>query len=156
MSAQRRVRPLRAIPQHGPALVTAVSANFAAGCVGLFAPLGVAITALGLDWLHVWDIQASILYGAAALSLVSLSYTAWRHRQPLLLMLGVVSVSGLLYSLHDAMDVTVFRLLLNGGATGLLGATVWDIVLSVGEPCDDDGPDDRPDGRRVIMRAATG
>lgn len=130
MSAQRRVRPLRAIPQHGPALVTAVSANFAAGCVGLFAPLGVAITALGLDWLHVWDIQAPILYGASALSLVSLSYTAWRSRQPLLLVLSVISVGGLLYPLHDAMDVTAFRVLMNGGAAGLLAAAVWSALLA--------------------------
>lgn len=109
--------------------VAAVSANFAAGCVGLFAPMGVAITALGLDWLHLWDVQAPILYGASALSLASLAHSAWRHRQPLPLVLGAASVGALLYPLHEAMDVTVFRWLLNGGAAGLLGAAVWNVIL---------------------------
>ena len=68
--------------------VAAASANSAAGCVGLFAPLGVAITALGLDWLHLWDVQMPILYGASALSLVSLAHSAWRHRRPWLLVVG--------------------------------------------------------------------
>lgn len=109
--------------------VAAVSANFAAGCVGLFAPLGVAITALGLDWLHLWDIQAPILYGASALSLASLGHSAWRNRQPLPLVLGVASVTALLYPLHEAMDVAVFRWVLNGGAAGLLAAAVWNVTL---------------------------
>lgn len=107
----------------------ALSANFAAGCVGLFAPLGVAITALGLDWLHLWDIQAPVVYGASALSLASLGHSAWRHRRPFPLVLGVASVGALLYPLHEAMDVTMFRWLLNGGAAGLLGAAVWNAIL---------------------------
>lgn len=110
--------------------VAAVSANFAAGCVGLFAPLGVAITALGLDWLHLWDVQAPVLYGASALSLASLAHSVWRHRQPFPLILGVASVGALLYPLHEGMDVTMFRWLLNGGAAGLLGAVVWNVILS--------------------------
>lgn len=110
--------------------MAAVSANFAAGCVGLFAPLGVAITALGLDWLHRWDVQMPILYGASALSLVSLAHAAWRHRQPLLLVLGVASLGALLYPLHQAMDVAAFRWLLNGGAAGLVATAVWSVVLA--------------------------
>lgn len=106
-----------------------LSANFAAGCVGLFGPLGVAITALGLDWLHLWDVQAPILYGASALSLASLAHSTWRHRRPYPLLLGMASVGALLYPLHEGMDVTVFRWLLNGGAGGLLGAAVWNALL---------------------------
>lgn len=109
--------------------IAAVSASFAAGCVGLLAPLGVAITALGLDWLHVWSVQRPILYGAAALSLASLAHGLVSHRQPLPLGLGLASVGALLYPLHEAMDVTVFRLLLNGGAAGLLGAAVWHVIV---------------------------
>jgi hypothetical protein len=106
-----------------------VSANFAAGCVGLFAPLGVAISALGLDWLHWWDVQMPILYGGSALSLLALALSAWRHRQPWPLVLGAVSVGVLLYPLHEGLDVTVFRWLLNGGAAGLIGAAVWNAVV---------------------------
>lgn len=109
--------------------MAAVSANFAAGCVGLFAPLGVAISAVGLDWLHWWDVQMPILYGASALSLLALAFSAWRHRQPWPLALGAVSVAVLLYPLHEGMDVTAFRLLLNGGAAGLLGGAVWNALL---------------------------
>lgn len=120
--------------RHGLAPVgsglAAVSANFAAGCVGLFAPLGVAITALGLDWLHLWDVQMPVLYGASALSLVSLGHAAWRHRRPLLLVLGVASLGALLYPLHQAMDVATFRWLLNGGAAGLVATAVWSVVLA--------------------------
>jgi hypothetical protein len=119
----------RTLASSGSALA-ALSANFAAGCVGLFAPLGVAITALGLDWLHLWDVQQPILYGASAVSVASLAHTAWRHRRPGLLALGLVSVAALLYPLHQAMDVTLFRWSLNAGAAGLLLATVWSVVLS--------------------------
>lgn len=112
-----------------------LSANFAAGCVGLFGPLGVAITALGLDWLHLWDVQAPVLYGASALSLASLAHSAGRHRRPFPLVLGVASVAALLYPLHEGMDVTVFRWLLNGGAAGLLGAAVWNVILLRRGPC---------------------
>lgn len=118
----------RALAPAGSGLA-AVSANFAAGCVGLFAPLGVVITALGLDWLHLWDVQAPVLYGASALSLASLAYSAWRYRQPLPLALGFASVVALLYPLHEGMDVTVFRWLLNAGAAGLIAAAVWNALL---------------------------
>lgn len=110
--------------------IAALSANFAAGWVGLFAPLGVVITTLGLDWLHVWDVQRPILYAASALSLAALAHATWRHRQPLLLVLALASVGAMLYPLHDAMDVTWFRWLLNGGAAGLLAAAVWSVVLA--------------------------
>lgn len=110
--------------------IAALSANLAAGCVGLFAPLGVAITSVGLDWLHVWDVQQPIVYAATALSLAALAHAAWRHRQPLLLALGGVSAGALLYPLHDALDVMVFRWLLNGGAAGLLAAAVWSVALA--------------------------
>lgn len=118
-----------AIPVMGSG-IAALSANFAAGCVGLFAPLGVALTGLGLDWLHVWDVQQPILYAATALSVTALALAAWRHQQPLLLALGLASAGAVLYPLHDAMDVTWFRWLLNGGAVGLLAAAVWSIVLA--------------------------
>jgi len=49
MSAQRGVRPLRAIPQHGPAAVTAVSANFATGCAGALRLVAVAAFEGGLE-----------------------------------------------------------------------------------------------------------
>lgn len=97
--------------------------------MGLFAPLGVVITALGLDWLHLWDIQAPVLYGASALSLASLGYSVWRHRHVGPFVLGLGSVVALLYPLHEGMDVTLFRVLLNSGAAGLLGAAVWNAVL---------------------------
>ncbi|MGH7561920.1 MAG: hypothetical protein ACRENB_12985, partial [Gemmatimonadales bacterium] len=119
----------RALASSGSA-VAALSANFAAGCVGLFAPLGVAITALGLDWLHLWDVQRPILYGASAVSVASLAHAAWRHRRPALLALGVASVAALLYPLHQAMNVTLFRWSLNAGAAGLVLATAWSVVLS--------------------------
>lgn len=110
--------------------VAAVSANFAAGCVGLFAPLGVGITAVGLDWLHLWTVQMPILYTASGVSLATLAHSAWRHRRPFLLVLGVASLGALLYPLHQAMDVTTFRWSLNGGAAGLLAAGVWSAILS--------------------------
>lgn len=97
--------------------------------MGLFGPLGVVITALGLDWLHLWDIQAPVLYGASALSLASLSHSVRWHRRVTPLVLGVGSVGVLLYPLHEGMDVTLFRMLLNSGAVGLLGAAVWNAVL---------------------------
>jgi hypothetical protein len=109
---------------------TILSANFAAGCVGLFAPLGTIVTVLGLDWLHVWNAQQPILYGAAALSLFALAQAAWRHRRPLPLLLGLASVVALLYPLHEPMDVSAFRSLSNGGAAGLLGAAAWSALLS--------------------------
>lgn len=123
---RRTLRPALAPAGSG---LAAISANFAAGCVGLFAPLGVAITVLRLDRLHLWSVQAPILYGASALSLASLGHSAWRHRQPFPLMLGLVSVGALLYPLHEAMDVWLFRALLNAGSGGLLGAAVWNVIL---------------------------
>ena len=137
-------RRLRSLLTSAGAGVAAVSANFAAGCVGLFAPLGVAISAVGLDWLHWWDVQMPILYGASALSLLALALSAWRHRQPWPLALGAVSVAVLLYPLHEGMDVTAFRLLLNGGAAGLLGGAVWNAVLL------------RRMARRATMKASAG
>ena len=137
-------RRLRSLLTSAGAGVAAVSANFAAGCVGLFAPLGVAISAVGLDWLHWWDVQMPILYGASALSLLALALSAWRHRQPWPLALGAVSVAVLLYPLHEGMDVTAFRLLLNGGAAGLLGGAVWNAVLL------------RRMARRATMKARAG
>jgi len=106
-----------------------LSANLAAGCVGVFAPLGVAITTLGLDWLHVWDVQQPVLYSASALSLLGLGLAAGRHGRPLLLGLGVASLAALLSPLHEAMDVTAFRWLLSGGAAGLVAVTAWTGVL---------------------------
>jgi len=88
-----------------------------------------AVSAVGLDWLHLWNVQMPILYGASALSLLALAFSAWRHRQPLPLVLGAASVGILLYPLHEGLDVTVFRVLLNTGAAGLLGAAVWNAVL---------------------------
>jgi hypothetical protein len=41
-----------------------------------------------------------------------------------------VSVAALLYPLHQAMAVTLFRWSLNAGAAGLLLATAWSVVLS--------------------------
>jgi len=114
----------------GASGVAAVSANFAAGCVGLFGPLGVAITALGLDWLHLWAVQMPVLYGASALSLMSLAHAAWRHRRPLLFVLGVASLGAVLYPLHEAMDVTAFRWTLHGGVAGLLAVGAWNAVLA--------------------------
>lgn len=46
------------------------------------------------------------------------------------LVLGVVGVGGLLYPLHDALDVTVFRVLMNAGAAGLIAAAIWSGVLA--------------------------
>ncbi len=83
---------------HSSAPVAALSANLAAGCVGLFAPLATVITALGLDWLHS-------------------------------LLLGAGSVGALLYPRHDALDVTTFRILMNGGAAGLAAAATWSFLL---------------------------
>lgn len=65
----------------------------------MFAPLGVAIAAVGLDWLHHWSIQMPILYCASALSVASLAHSAWRYQQPFPLVLGLVSVGALLYPL---------------------------------------------------------
>lgn len=141
----------RALPAAGSG-IAALSANFAAGCVGLFAPLGVAITSLGLDWLHFWDIQAPILYGASAVSLAALAHSAWRHRRPALLAIGAASVGALLYPLHDAMDVTLFRWLLNGGAAGLLAAAIWNALLAKrAASCTKRDP--RPDGEPPSVRS---
>ncbi len=115
--------------RHAPAAIAMLSANFAAGCVGLFAPAGVAISALGLDWLHVWDVQAPILYTASSLTLASLALTAWRLQRPLPFTVATASVAALLYPLHEALDVTTFRVLMNGGAAGLLAASGWGALL---------------------------
>jgi hypothetical protein len=114
---------------HSSAPVAALSANLAAGCVGLFAPLATVITAVGLDWLHWWDVQQPILYGASALALASLGRSAWRHGNVWPLVLGAMSVGALLYPLHDALDVTTFRVLMNGGAAGLAAAAMWSFLL---------------------------
>lgn len=146
-----RERSRRAITAMGSG-IAALSANFAAGCVGLFAPLGVTITSLGLDWLHFWDVQQPVLYGASALSLAALAHAAWRYRQPLLLALGVASVGALLYPLHEAMDVTMFRWLLNGGAVGLLIAAIWSTLLAKrAASCTKRDP--RPDGEPPSPRS---
>lgn len=115
--------------RHAPAAIAMPSANFAAGCVGLFAPAGVAISALGLDSLHVWDVQAPILYTASSLTLASLALTAWRLQRPLPFTVATASVAALLYPLHEALDVTTLRVLMNGGAAGLLAASGWGALL---------------------------
>lgn len=70
-----------------------------------------------------------VLYGASAISLLGLILSARRHRWPFPLGLGVVSVGALLYPFHAALDVLVFRLLVYGGAAGLLLAALWDAIL---------------------------
>lgn len=106
-----------------------LSASFAAGCVGPLVPLGGMISALGLDWLHWLDIQMPILYGATGLTLASLSLGAWKRRRPWPLLLGLIGMAGILYPFHDALDVTVFRVLFYGGAGMLFVAVAWDFVL---------------------------
>ncbi|MGH7772511.1 MAG: hypothetical protein ACREQA_09785 [Candidatus Binatia bacterium] len=90
-----------------------LSASFEAGCVGLLAPVGGVITAFGLDWLHLLSIQMPILYTTTGLTLASLSLGAWRHRKPWPVLLGLLGVAGILYPFHEALDVTVFRILLS-------------------------------------------
>lgn len=109
--------------------MSTLSAGFAAGCVGPFVALGGAISALGLDWLHWLDIQMPILYSVTGLTFAGLSLGAWRHKRPWPLLLGFIGMAGILYPFHDALDVTVFRRLLYGGATSLLLASAWDFVL---------------------------
>lgn len=106
-----------------------LSASFAAGCVGLLAPLGGLITALGLDWLHLLSVQMPILYGTTGLTLASLSLGSWRHGRFWPLLLGMLGIAGILYPFHDALDVTVFRVLFYGGAGMLFVAVAWDFVL---------------------------
>lgn len=108
---------------------SALSASFAAGCVGLLAPLGAVVTALGLDWLHLLAIQMPILYGTIGLALGSLFLSAGRHRRPWALLLGLLGAAGTLYPFHEALDVTVFRGLLYGGSAALLLAAAWDFIL---------------------------
>lgn len=108
---------------------SALSASFAAGCVGLLAPLGPLTAALGLDWLHLLAIQVPILFSTTGLALGSLLLSACRHRRPWPLLLGLAAAAGLLYPFHEALDVTVFRLLVYGGAATLLAAAAWDFLL---------------------------
>lgn len=114
--------------------VSTLSASFAAGCVGLLAPLGVLMTTLGLDWLHLLDIQMPVLYGATGLTLMSLCLGAWRHKRPWPVLLGFLGIAGILYPFHDALDVTVFRALVYGGSAALLLAAAWDFILCRARP----------------------
>lgn len=113
----------------GASSVSALSASFAAGCVGLLAPLAPVIAALGLDWLHLLSIQMPILYGTTALALGSLLLSAVRHHSPWPLLLGGAGVAGILYPFHEALDVTVFRSLIYGGSAAVLLAAAWDFIL---------------------------
>ncbi|MGH7376588.1 MAG: hypothetical protein ACREKK_04110 [Candidatus Methylomirabilales bacterium] len=106
-----------------------LSASFAAGCVGLLAPLGALIAALGLDWLHFLTVQMPILYGTTALALGSLSLGAWRYHRPWPLLLGLLGVAGILYPFHEALDVTALRTLVYGGTVALLLSAAWDAIL---------------------------
>lgn len=108
---------------------SALSASFAAGCVGLLAPLGPVIAALGLDWLHLLSIQMPILYGTTAVALGSLLVSANRHRRPWSALVGLAGVAALLYPFHEALDVTLFRSLVYGGSAALLLAAPWDFIL---------------------------
>ena len=109
---------------------SALSASFAAGCVGLLAPLGPVIAALGLDWLPLLSIQMPILYGTTGLALVSLLLSAGRHhRRPWPPIVALVGVAGILYPFHEALDVTVFRSLVYGGSAALLIGAAWDFLL---------------------------
>jgi sugar phosphate permease len=88
------------------------------------------ITALGLDWLHLWDIQRPILYGTSALTLVGLAWGIRGHRSFVPFGLGLAALAAILYPLHEGMDVTVFRVLLYNGAAALMGAAGWNALLA--------------------------
>lgn len=70
--------------------------------------------------------QLPLLYGSLALALVGFVLGLRRHRSPYPLLLFLAGSAALLYPFHEALDLSVLRVLIWLGLGVLLAAAVWD------------------------------
>lgn len=110
-------------------LLSLVSANLAAACCGFLPAVGAMAGALGLGALQYLHVQRPILYMTGGLVLLGVALSSRRHRKPAPLVLAGLSLLGVLYPFHVAMEVSVFRSSVYGGSAGLIISALWNMVL---------------------------
>lgn len=97
-------------------LATAIAAPC---CFPLFAAVGAT---LGLGALGRYETTVLYLFQACAvLSLIGLGFALFQHRNPLPLLLGLLSAGALAYHFYFSFSLAA----LYSGLFGLLGATAW-------------------------------
>ena len=113
-------------------LGTAVSSALSLGCCApqVLGPLAAVVYAGGLlDRVPVaW--QLPLLYGSLAVALVGFGLGWRRHRRLAPMLLFLPGAGALFYTFHEALEVSVLRVLIWLGFGLLLAAAAWDTWLS--------------------------
>jgi hypothetical protein len=74
--------------------------------------------------------QLPLLYGSLAVTLVGFGLGWRRHGRPTPALLFLPGAGAVLYSLHEALDVSALQVFLRGGLGLLLVAAAWDARLT--------------------------
>src|SRR5574341_480452 len=98
-------------------------------CAGALTPAVTAVSAATLGVFDQTDVQLPFLYFALALSLIGLTVSYRRHRQPWALLLAGAAAVTLLVPFHVALDVSVFQQMFSAGVVGLVLASGCDFLI---------------------------
>ncbi len=114
-------------------------------CAGLLGPLApVLLTGGAFEWVPLaWRLP--LLCGSLTVALVSFTLGWRRHRRVAPLVLFLVGAAALLYPLHEALDVSLFQILIWLGFGLLLAGAAWETWLAIRSR-------GRPKGRAGTMR----
>lgn len=97
-------------------------------CAQLLGPVSVFFVG-GFEWVPVaWRLP--LLYGSLIVGLFSFLFGWRRHRRLAPLLLFLPGAAALLYPLHEALDVSLFQVLIWLGLGLLLAAAAWDLWLA--------------------------
>lgn len=97
-------------------------------CAQLLGPVAVFFVG-GFEWVPVaWRLP--LLYGSLTVGLLSFLSGWRRHRRLAPLLLFLPGAAALLYPLHEALDVSLFQVLIWLGLGLLLAAAAWDLWLA--------------------------
>lgn len=95
-------------------------------CAPAFVASGLTLlSGVGLGFLEDPSIATPVLYLGIGGTLASLAAQAYRNRNGYPLLPGIAGAGILLFPFYQALDVTLFRILLAGGLILLLVASFW-------------------------------
>ena len=115
----------------GSVVGTVVNLGCCASVLGPFA--GVVLAGGLLDQVPTaW--QLPLLYGSLAIALVGFGLGWRRHRRLYPMLIFLPGAAALLYPFHEALDLSLFQLLIWAGFGLLIIAAIWDTWLSVRAP----------------------
>jgi hypothetical protein len=100
-------------------------------CAGLLGPVGsILLAGSAVDWVPAaWRLP--VLYGSVAVTLVSFALGWRRHRRLAPLGLSLMGAAALLYPLHEALDVSVFQMLIWLGVGSLWAGAAGETWLAI-------------------------